>query len=220
MLNCRYGKFNPGDHMGLWVYIGFTLILSAGCIYYIVLGISVLSAVGCLIALNALTLVYLLIIILSYRERFSIENGVITVQKGRKTSKTVIPDEVTVIVSYAEICNGFLSGSPQRNKIHIMKDKYAVTLLQKTVPDFVFERLHGDLMRMRKYKYTTNIIKNWLFEPWRYIYSFVCDEELLNKVLAGRSCLLVIPESLREKVHLSDDIIADGKVEVYIDPKG
>lgn len=92
-------------------------------------------------------------------------------------------------------------------RTYILKDKYAISILQKMELEDVLVRLH------KKYatKYFNETIET-SFYSWHFCYSFVCNQELLDKLLQNRQCLLIIPESLKEKVVFNSELD-----NVYID---
>jgi hypothetical protein len=50
------------------------------------------------------------------------------------------------------------------------------------------------------------------FDDTRFIYSFACDQSLLNRILENRKCSMIIPQSLLEEISINTSV-----VDVYID---
>lgn len=95
------------------------------------------------------------------------------------------------VVSYADICPPLAVRTVVGNQTHILKDKFAVSILKEMPAEVALEILH----RNRAQKYTNSNIQT-VFDDYRYIYSFVCDQSLFDELIANRECLLIIPESL------------------------
>ena len=51
-----------------------------------------------------------------------------------------------------------------------------------------------------------------VFDDYRYIYGFVCNQSQIDRLIANQNCLLIIPESLQEKISVDQSI-----VDVHID---
>lgn len=189
----KYGKFRPRDYCGSWVGITILLIF---VIASIILDLSTLYIVFPTIY----AAIWLWIILLPNRERFIINKASITVLQGRKIREIPIPLELTLVVSYADICPPFAVRTVVGNQTHILKDKYAVSILRKMPLDIVLETVHRNFVQ----KYTTSIIQK-RFNEYHYIYSFVCDQFLLDQLLTNRDCFLIIPQSLSEKVDFTTE---------------
>ncbi len=104
-------------------------------------------------------------------------------------------------MSYADIGTLLSKRLGAPNESYRLKNKYAVSILQKMELEDVLTRLHG--------KYATRYSSESIeasFYSWHFCYSFVCDQDLLDKLLQDRQCLLIIPESLKEKVTFSSEI--------------
>lgn len=143
------------------------------------------------------------------REQFAISKNIITVVKGRKPIQVEIPLKVTLIISYADICPPFArrSATSMAKQSYSLRGKYAVSILQKMPLEFTLQRLHQNLAK----RYTNSSIQNDFGN--KFIYSFVCDQILLNQLLDCWHCFVVIPKSLTNKVFLNSQLI-----EVFIDP--
>jgi len=97
--------------------------------------------------------------------------------------------------------------TPVGNRTHILKDKYAVSILRETPLDAALDGLHRNGMK----KYTSSWVQT-VFEGCRYVYGFVCDQAMLDELIADRPCLLIIPESLSGKIA-----VCSAAANVYID---
>lgn len=73
----------------------------------------------------------------------------------------------------------------------------------------IIEKVHrGHITR-----YTTSTIKN-AFEEYKYIYSFVCNDVLLNELLKDRNVNLLVPKSMIDKISLGKQVS-----EIFVDPE-
>jgi len=112
-------------------------------------------------------------------------------------------------VSYADVCPPLTINTTYGNPTHILKDKFAVSILQKMPAEDVLEILHQKLYLVQKY--TTSSIRA-VFDDYRYIYSFVCDQFLLDALIDSKKCLLIVPESLSKVIAFESSV-----ENVYID---
>lgn len=190
----RYGKFRFNDYCFSWTGI-ITLLLFT--IFSVILDLSFLFIVFPMIC----AIIWLLAILLPNCERFSISEDSLLIRKRGKEQKITIPAELTFIISYADICPPLTIRTPIGNQTHILKNKYAISIFEKMPLDFALKCLHKNYIR----KYTTSTIKI-SFDEYRYIYSFVCEYEILNKLLENRNYLLIIPESLSKRYPLIEKI--------------
>ena len=187
----RYGSFRFGDYRISWV--GIVLLIT-------------FSIVSCFFDLPLLfaffpityAAVWLWLILAPNRERFSLHNDVITAKRGINEYIISIPSEVTLVISYTDICPPLAKRKPVGNETHILKDKYSISILHKTPLDITLDCLHKNHL----HKYTTSTIQT-VFEGHRFVYSFVYDRPLLDTLLKGKNYSLIIPESLLEKVPIT-----------------
>lgn len=196
----RYGKFRPGDYCISWVGIAVLLFFSIGSI---MLELSFLFVVFP----SVYAVVWLWVILAPHREKFIMCDNAIAVLLGKKTRTIILPSELTLVVSYADVCPPLTLRTAIGNQTHILKDKYAVSILQKIPLDVALEALHRNQIQ----NYTTSIVQR-VFDDYRYIYSFVCNQSQIDRLIANRNCLLIIPESLQEKISVDQSI-----VDVHID---
>lgn len=201
MAYSRYGKFRFGDYWGSWLAIIVYLTLVA---MPVKLDISIWY---CFVP-AACAVVRLWAIIARNCERFAIGEDSITVSKWGKKQVIALPTQLTLVISYADICPSLATQSAFGRKTHVLKDKYAISIIRKMPLHCALARLHG--FYMRKW-WTTSGIQD-IFQEYTFFYSFVCSQTLLEKLLANRDCLLIVPESLSEKVSVDS-----GKANVYMD---
>lgn len=195
----RYGSFHYGDYLGSWLAIVVLLVFVVG---NVILDQSRIA----IFFLGLLVIVQLRSIIEPNRECFSLGDDVIIARKGKHIREIVIPQEPTIVISYADICPPLAVRTAIGNETHILRDKYAVSILQKMPLDSALEILHRGHIQ----KYTTSTIE--IAATHHYIYSFVCDQELLDSVLHDRDCRIIIPKSLIGKVSINNP-----KASIYID---
>jgi len=200
MKNRRLGEFRFCDYCVSWIAIALLLLF---CISSIVLDLSFLFV----IFPTVYAVVWLGVILVPHREQFVMSGDSVTVFSGKKKQTICLPSELTLVLSYADVCPPFAMRTAVGNQTHILKDKFAVSILQKMTVEVALEALH----RNRIQKYTTSRIQT-VFDDYRYIYSFVCNQSLFDELIANRKCLLIIPESLSEVISFDPNI-----VNVYID---
>lgn len=197
--NYRYGVFNPKDFCLSWFGIVALLIFA---IASFILNLSLLFIVFPIIY----SLIWLWAIVTPYREQFVICEDSITMFRGKTRSQILLPCELTLIVSCADICPPLAIRTPIGNQTHILKNKCAVSILKKIPLDITLEKLH----RVGS-KYTTSTIQT-AFDNCCYIYGFVCDQNMLDTLMSNRDCSLIIPESLVSELSFDSH-----RVNVYID---
>ena len=146
--------------------------------------------------------IWLGIIVVSNCEQFVISGDSITAFLGKKAKTFSLPSELTLVVSYADVCPPFAMRTAVGNQTHILKDKFAISILQKMPVEVALEILH----RNRVHKYTTSSIRA-VFDDCRYIYSFVCTQYLFDELIANRKCLLIIPESLLGGISFDPSLV-------------
>ena len=191
MKNKRLGKFRFCDYCISWISIALLLFFSvASIVLELPLFVVILPSVYAIIWLGS--------IILPHCEQFSLSEDSITVFWGRKTKRIPLHSELTLIVSYADVCPPLTIRTAVGNQTHILKDKIAVSILQKIPLETALVRLHQNYTR----KYTTSTVEA-CFEEYIYVYSFVCNQEMLDKLLANRNCQIIIPETLLKQISIN-----------------
>lgn len=200
MKNRRLGKFRFSDYYISWFSIVLLLLFS---IASIVVKLSFLF-----VAFPSMyAVIWLGVILVPHCEQFSINSDSISVFWGRQTKTIYLPAELTLIVSYADVCPPLTIRTAVGNQTHILKDKFAVSILQKMPVEVALETLHQNRIQ----KYTTSSIRT-VFDDHRYIYSFVCNQFLFDALFANRKCLLIVPESLSKAISFESSFD-----NVYID---
>ena len=200
MRNRRYGKFRFGDYAASWAVIAVMLLFSTAAL---VLALPRWAAV----LPAAFAAVRLWAVLSPQCESFILNRGSVTVFRGGKSQTIDLPPDITIVASYADICPPLTVRTPAGNRTHILKDKYAVSILRDVPLDAALEGLHRNGTK----KYTSSWVQA-AFEGYRYVYGFVCDQAMLDELTADRQCLLIIPESLSGKITVSS-----AAAKVYID---
>ena len=201
MRNRRLGKFRFGDYYFSWVSIVILLLFST---------VSIMLELPFLYIIfpSLYAIIWLGVILYPHCEQFSINSDSISVFWGRQTKIIHLPAELTLIASYADVCPPLTIRTAFGNQTHILKDKIAVSILQKMPVEVALETLHQNRIQ----KYTTSSIRT-VFDDYRYIYSFACDQFLFDALLDSKKCLLIVPESLSKVIAFESSI-----ENVYIDP--
>lgn len=184
----RYGAFRLSDYWASWIGIASLLIFAiSSFVLRLSWWITVFS--------SGYAVLWTWMIISPSRERFYLSSQEITVIKRGKKQCIHFPSDVCLIISYADIRPPFAMRTASGNETHILKGRYAVSILQRMPLNDALDRLHKGYLR----RYTTSTIRA-CFEEFRYIYCFVCDNELLDLILHDKNCLLIVPESLASQV--------------------
>ena len=196
----RYGKFYFSDYISTWFAIAFLFVL-------------VVDGFFTDIKFYLLIWPLLFIFIMAWsiykpnREYFCISGDTITIIQGRKKHTVSIPVEPTFIVSYADVSSPLAKRLSRANQTYILKGRYAISILQKLPLETVVERLHKN----HTSKYMTSTVEE-CFNENSYVYSFVCNQEILDKLLSDRNCQIIIPESIRNQISIDLQ-----RIKVHID---
>ena len=186
----RYGKFYFSDYISTWFAIAFLFVL-------------VVDGFFTGIQLYLLIWPLLLIFIMTWsiykpnREYFWISGDTITIMRGKKKHTVSIPVEPTFVLSYADVCPPLAKRLRCGNQTYILKGRYAISILQKLPLETVVERLHQNYTS----KYMTSTVEECFNENF-YVYSFVCNQEILDKLLSNRNCQIIIPESIGNQISI------------------
>ena len=140
-------------------------------------------------------------------ERFMISGDTITIMQGKKEKKVSIPSELTLVISYADVCPPLAKRISYGNQTYILKGRYAISILKKIPLEDALVRLHRNYTR----KYTTSTVEA-CFDECLYVYSFVGNHEILDRLLSNRNCQIIIPETLLNQISIDFH-----KVNVHID---
>lgn len=196
----RYGRFRFYDYISSWFAIVFLFVLVVICFL-----------TDTLVYLFIPPLLVLIFVVWSIyepnSERFLIFDDTITITKGRKKQNVSIPSSPTIVISYADVCSSFAKRVSYGNQTFMLKGRYAISILQNTPIETTLAQLHSNFTR--KYTNTTLEVS---FDETQYVYSFVGNQEILDKLIANRNCQIIIPESLFNQISI--DI---HQVNVYID---
>ena len=190
MTHNRYGRFSFGDYKSAWLAI--TIMLAA-------------AATVCLINLPHYLIIPLLgiafvmawSIYMPNRERFILSGDIITIINGGTKRQFTIPHEITLVLSYADAPTPLAKRVDVGNETFWLKDRYAVSIIRDVPLASALKRLHSS----SAHRYFNSAIEKW-FRPEDFLYSFVCNQSLLDQLISGRECLLIIPESLRDKISV------------------
>ena len=186
----RYGKFRFRDYTSAWLVIVFLFVL-------VVVGFLTDTQFYLLIWPLLLLMIMAWSIYKPNSERFLISGDTITIMQGRKKQKVSIPSEPTLVVSYADVCPPLAKRMSYGNQTYMLKGRYAISILQKIPLETALVRLHQNYTR----KYTTSTVEA-CFDEYLYVYSFLGNQEILDKLLADRNCQIIIPETLLNQVSI------------------
>lgn len=120
----RLGKFRFCDYWSSWCAICIYIIFFVACI---ILRIPIFFGVLSIVC----AIIRVLTIIAPHREKFVINEDSITVFLGKKEGEICLPSELTIIVSYVDVCTPFAVPLVRSNRTHILKNKIGVTILKK-----------------------------------------------------------------------------------------
>ena len=188
MKNRRLGRFRFGDYFFSWFSIVILLLFSVASL---ILKLSLLFVVFPL----AYAIIWFGTILIPYFEQFSINGNYISVFWGKKTETIHLPGECTIIISYADVCPPLTVRTSWENQTHILKGKFAISILEKMPLEEILEKLHQN----RISKYTTSTIKTRFYD--RFIYSFVGNQCLFDSLTNDKKFFLIVPESLSDVIH-------------------
>lgn len=203
MNNYRYGKFSFRDYGASWLAIACLITFSITN-----LALNLPNIFSVFTALYAL--IWLLVILIPHREKFDICNEGIVSVRGRKKYWIDLPSELTLIVSYVDICPPLVVQTAVGKRTHILKGKVGISILRKLSANTVLEKLHKNHVQ----QYTTSRIKTVIDEHF-YIYSFVYDQIIFDALVANRRCSLIVPKSLLGELSVNTKM-----VDLWVDSKG
>lgn len=192
----RYGKFRLSDYTSAWFASTFMFVL-------VVVGLLMDEKIHLLVWPLIMSVVVVWSVLRPNMECFTLADDRIIVKKDRKRKEIDIPPALTLIVSYADVCPPIAKriGSIG-NQTYLLKGRYAISILQKMALEDALERLHQKNVR----KYTMSTIESF-FDDHSYIYSFVCEQSLFDKLIGNRECQLIIPESLLDKLFVDPSAV-------------
>lgn len=196
----RYGKFRFCDYKSAWFAIAFYLVL-------MIIGLLLKTQICLLFVPLIIILIMVWSIYKPNSERFLISEDTITVMRYRTQQTIAIPYETTLIVSYADVCPPIAKRISFGNQTYMLKGRYAISILQKIPLESALERLHQNYA----YKYTNSMVEEY-FDGELYVYSFVGNQEILDKLLTNKKCQMIIPETLLSQISINSP-----KVNIYVD---
>ena len=187
----RYGELSLRD---LWPLVceNIVSVFLAGLFFATKSGWNAIAGVGML----GCAAIPLYSISSAMSEKFAVRNNTISISKFGKKRVISLPEEITVVVSYADIRTPFAVYTALGKETRILPGRYAVTILHKAQISMLLERLHHH----RISKYTASSIQDILPE-YQYIYSFVGNVSLLTEVQQNAKCSFIIPVSLKDQYN-------------------
>jgi hypothetical protein len=197
----RYGKFRFSDYITTWVAFAFFMVLIVFALltntphYWLILPL--------LFSIYMVWSVYQ-----PNSEYFLIDEDTITIMRGRKRRKVSIPSESILVVSYADVCSSLTKSVSYGNQTYMLKGRYAISILHKIPLESVLEELHS----RHATKYTNTAIEVSFNEQYPYVYSFVCNQAILDKLIDNGTYQIIIPETLLKQISIDSD-----KSNVHID---
>ena len=200
MKNYRYGKITLLNYLKIMFFpLAVSVFITASCIAF---GFSLWFALPFL----CISVFYVASVLHRTREQFLITDEEIIVFNGKKKQVIPLPKQMVVIVSCAEIISSLESNSIHIDKKFVLKNRFAITILQSITKDETIELLKKSLIK----EHTTRTLEN-VFYGYRYVYSFVFDDFLLDRFIANKNAEIIISKSLAEQI----DILTDAS-NVYI----
>lgn len=195
----RYGKFRLKNHV------------SNCCMYLLFAGIGIVGitmgdAMISDILFICIPMVDAIVTLIPYREKFLVNQTSLLLYKGRTTEEKFFPAKMTVVLSYADMCTDLAKRVSLVNQTYMLKGEWAISLLEDVSVNKVIEKLHGK----GAWRYTNCWVEELLSS--HFIYSFVCNQSVLEEVLSDKNYTLIIPESLLHKIDIQKI-----KGEIYID---
>ena len=187
----RYGKYRFLDYLASWICILLLVIFAILC-----LSITENNPFISFSAVFLMTyaMIWLLALVMPNLEKFIIIGNTIEAHSILGKRLISLPDEITLVISYADICPP-LTARTTYNNTHVLKDKIAVSLMKKESCENTLNKIHRGFIK----KYTTSSVMN-MTRGCDFIYSFVCDNELFCELVSERSCSIIVPESLLGKI--------------------
>jgi len=198
----RYGKMSFSDYTISWIAIIIFLFIA-------VIGLVLESSFSVVIISVICASIRLLAIYLPNQESFTVENGIITAKNKLLKKEKIIemPSELTLVLSLADICPPFTIRTAVEKQTHILKNKYAVTIMKRMPFEYVIDRLHQN--RIREHSMST--IQR-VFDEYQILYSCVCEPDVLDCIMQGRDCFIIVPDYLAKEVTVNNT-----KATVHID---
>ena len=195
----RYGKFRFRDYAITLIPSFFLAVLA---IAELCSGMPLLWIIPLLLSVYWIWSIYKI-----SKESFCILDDKLKIVRGNREYEMVIPAMPTIVVSYADACTQFEKEHGLGDRTYLLNGRFAISILQPAPLEEVLERLH--VKHMVRY---TNTTVERIFENSFFIYSFVGSQELMDRLLTGRQCQIIIPESLQKQA-----LINMNEKNVYVD---
>lgn len=195
----RYGKIRLKNHLSNCFFDLFFFLFG---ILGIAVGDSAMSGVV-FIAISIFDVIYTLI---PYTEKFTVNKSNFMVYKGRVTKEINLPAKMTVILSYADMCTDLAKRVTLINQTYMLKGEWSISVLEDVSVEKVIKQLHAK----GAFRYTNCWVEEKLKQ--NFVYSFACNQSILEEVLSDKSFTLIIPETLSHMVNikkLNGDIYID-----------
>lgn len=135
-------------------------------------------------------------------ERFSIKNSTICIKKLFSSYEKIVPEKSVLVITDHYVRFWFSGVSTQ------FIGQYAVSIIENMPIDEVLNEIRGK--QPSQVAYSNYSIESDL--KWRFIYSFVLNEEALDELLSCTKATVIIPESLIDKININNP-----SAEIYID---
>ena len=191
MKHRRYGKFRFRDYISAWIAVALLLVLMV---------LVFLTDTPFYMLIFPLLLLTFMVwsIYKPNSECFWLSGDIITIAEGGKTRDISMPSELTIIISYADVCSPFAKRISYGNQTYMLKGRYSISILQKMPLEDALMRLHQNYTR----KYTNTTVE-MSFDEHLYIYGFVGNQEILDHFLTNKNCRIIIPETLFNQISIS-----------------
>ena len=177
----RYGKLCWKDYI-------FTLASIGGFILLAIASIALGLALSYSVFAIAFAIVWTILIVRPYRERFTVGDHFILVHQGKRTHEIPLPSNIILVLSQADIRDTFSV------QTYFLRNKYAVSILCGASLEETLQILHAN----RVTKYTNSSIDAAFAHS--FIYSFVYNEDAFAQVLKQGVSRVIIPESLVNQI--------------------
>lgn len=177
----RYGKL-------YWKDYKFTLASIGGFILLAIVNLALSLPAFYSIFPIAFAIMWAILIVRPYMERFAVGDHSIYVHQGKRTHEIHLPSNIVLVISQADIRDTFSVQS------YFLRNKYAVSILHSDSLEGVLQTLHAN----RTMKYTNSTIDAAFTQS--FIYSFVYDKDALAQILKHGVSMVILPESLADKV--------------------
>lgn len=123
MKHKRYGTMKLKNHLSNCFCDCFFLLFGIACIAFGISGISAFVFLFIAIFDIALTLT-------PYREEFAVSHGTVTVYEKGEIKHIILPDQMTIVISYADMCTDLAKRVTLYNSTYMLKGEWAVSLLE------------------------------------------------------------------------------------------